>query len=644
MSAKRLKLFISFVFLGTGALLMMSLSSFKQNSTPLSLVRKMVESDLDRYEQAVKRFAVLSEQGTSEEIMTYYSNELRPAFKRCEWVLAYFDAEAYSKWINGAPLPKLEKNVPNPTVIEPNGFQTIDEWMGGDAASLEEIRELASLLSDKSSSLLKYIRSVSWNERHFFEAARSEVLRLFTLGITGFDSPGTLSSMKDAGLVYEVLHDFLGCYGKEGENQWKEGYLRLIASTAAGKEMLLQSDFKNLDRAALYKQSLQPLYAGIYRFQKQLGVETEAEVDNSTAIVNPDIEQLFDQRFLNTTYYMEMPIHEKQQEREKLGKLLFFDPVLSFNAERACASCHQPGHGFAEERAKSLANEKGKTIKRNAPGLINAVYAQDFFYDLRSGRLQDQIEHVVFSHDEFNLPYDSILDRLNSSVEYVQLFQEAYPELGPRALSQYSINVSLAAYVSTLVDWNSPFDRYMRSEADLSPDAIAGFNLFMGKAACATCHFPPTFSGLVPPQYEENESEVLGITTHADFKNPLADSDPGRYASGKPVDKYPFYQNSMKTTSVRNAELTAPYMHNGSLNTLEEVLEFYNLGGGAGMGLDVQNQTLPADPLDLSETELQQLIAFIKSLSNNPFNDQGIQELPELADKRFKGRIPAGVY
>ena len=124
---------------------------------------------------------------------------------------------------------------------------------------------------------------------------------------------------------------------------------------------------------------------------------------------------------------------------------------------------------------------------------------------------------------------------------------------------------------------------------------------------------------MVPPLYRENESEVLGILKTPDVLE--VDADLGRIDNNIPLDNYNIYKNSFKTTTIRNAKLTAPYFHNGAYNTLEQVIDFYNQGGAVGMGLsyEVTNQTLPPDKLDLSKREIEDLIAFIESLTDNPF-------------------------
>jgi cytochrome c peroxidase len=156
----------------------------------------------------------------------------------------------------------------------------------------------------------------------------------------------------------------------------------------------------------------------------------------------------------------------------------------------------------------------------------------------------------------------------------------------------------------------------MNEKKDYPADAKAGFNLFMGKAACGTCHFAPVFNGNVPPFYIDAESEVLGVTMGLDSINPRLDDDFGRSKNGLQKEAFPHFNHSFKTVTVRNIALTAPYMHNGSFKTLEEVMEFYNLGGGVGMGLKIENQTLPSERLELSEKEKSQIISFLETLTD----------------------------
>ncbi|MCP4521927.1 MAG: hypothetical protein GY827_09610 [Cytophagales bacterium] len=300
---------------------------------------------------------------------------------------------------------------------------------------------------------------------------------------------------------------------------------------------------------------------------------------------------IFANDFLDPSYYLHDYKNEDSSQVVELGKMLFFDPILSQNNERSCASCHNPQKGFTDGQAKSIAFNFEETVSRNSPTLLNAIYADKFFHDLRSENLSGQIEHVIFNEKEFKTDYLEIINKLSKSEEYVNRFKKSFPDQ-KAPISKFTLSRALANYVKTLTGFDSEFDQAIRQEKETSEEVIKGFNLFMGKANCGTCHFAPTFSGLVPLIYKETESEVLGVTETSNFETPVLDSDLGRFWSTVIREKVSFYKNSFKTATVRNVKLIAPYMHNGAYNTLDEVLTFYNKGGGAGMGLDISHQTL----------------------------------------------------
>ncbi|MEL7530162.1 MAG: cytochrome c peroxidase, partial [Bacteroidota bacterium] len=320
--------------------------------------------------------------------------------------------------------------------------------------------------------------------------------------------------------------------------------------------------------------------------------------------------------FLNSFYftYQSRPLETEAQKQ--LGKFLFYEPAMSADAKMSCASCHQPNRAFTDGLARSLDNSGEAFVARNAPTLLNSVYAQRHFYDLRADKLENQLRDVFHNEREFQSDFVELIGRLQESSEYMALFRAAYPGLNDKQLlSRHTIVSAMTAYVRTLKSFNSPFDQYIRKESqELDPEAIAGFNLFMGKANCGTCHFPPTFSGLVPPGYHENETEVLGVP--ADKAATKLDEDEGRILNKRFHEQADHYRYSFKTMGVRNVALTAPYMHNGVFETLEEVLDFYNRGGGAGMGLEVPHQTLGADPLGLTDEEQTAIIRFMESLTD----------------------------
>jgi cytochrome c peroxidase len=194
--------------------------------------------------------------------------------------------------------------------------------------------------------------------------------------------------------------------------------------------------------------------------------------------------------------------------------------------------------------------------------------------------------------------------------------------------------------------FNSPVDQYLRGEISIiDEDVRKGFNLFMGKALCGTCHFAPTYSGLVPPSFTENESEVIGVP-HDPFVRPLRlDPDLGRYENGRARDHAPHLKHSFKTPTVRNVALTAPYMHQGAYPTLASVVDFYNRGGGKGLGLTVPYQTLPFDQLNLNTQEQQALIRFMESLTDTTGLTQKPRTLPAFEHNTpWNNRTIGGEY
>jgi cytochrome c peroxidase len=167
-------------------------------------------------------------------------------------------------------------------------------------------------------------------------------------------------------------------------------------------------------------------------------------------------------------------------------------------------------------------------------------------------------------------------------------------------------------------------------ESKMTKLEVKGFNVFMGKAKCGTCHFMPLFNGTVPPNFGHTEAEILGVPATTDTLHPVLDQDPGKFAlHRKDLHKFAF-----KTPTIRNAALTAPYMHNGVYTSLEEVIDFYDRGGGQGLGLDISTQTLPADKLNLTTDEKQALVAFMHTLTDTT----GLTSTPRILPA-FPGKL-----
>ena len=643
-------------FYGILILILFFAQAFKsQNSVPdstiITTIRDSYFQNFDHLTRSLEAFqeALVNLKSKPTEVQQKFL-ESREAYKKIEFLAAYLDPEFVKDYINGPPLPSMERKAEEISVLQPEGFQILEELLFAEdpVVNEAEIKSLSAKLYETHRSLKSYQKKVYFTDRHVFEGARAQVLRVFTLGLTGFDSPSLENVMQEQVVALQAALDNLNYYMPVLNNRDKVLASDLTATFEGAIQYLKENnDFDTFDRMHFLRRYINPLFALIFDAQMALGVETiyETSVLGQKHAINIKAKNIFANDFINQVYFSRSSQDKFTGKVIELGKLLFFDPVLSQNHERSCASCHNPSLAFTDGQRKSTAFDFKGTVDRNSPTLVNAVYADRFFYDLRAGVLDDQIEHVVVDRKEFNNTFLDIINKIGESEEYVSLFREAFPELGDDLIKKYSISASLAAYVSSLSGFNSSFDQYVREESDqLSSEAIKGFNLFMGKAACGTCHFAPVFNGLVPPEFHESESEVLGVPASKDKSVPLIDKDLGR-SKGRLREHADIFQHSFKTTTVRNAALTAPYMHNGVYDNLEEVIDFYNSGGGIGLGLQVENQTLPPDPLDLSEEEASQLVAFMESLTDTTGMTSMPKSLPKFKnDKALNQRKIGGVY
>jgi cytochrome c peroxidase len=272
--------------------------------------------------------------------------------------------------------------------------------------------------------------------------------------------------------------------------------------------------------------------------------------------------------------------------RVELGRRLFFDASLSADGRVSCATCHIPERAFADTVPVS-AGVYGRAGSRNAPSLLNVTYRSPLFWDGRANRIEEQVLLPLQSATEMDRSLDALVAGLAERADYRSAFQRAFQ----RDVNAEDVARALASFVRTLRSGGSAFDRYRNGEAEaLSEEALRGFALFTGRAGCSGCHAGPSFS--------DDDFHNTGIA--------VGSGDPGRFGvTGVPADRGAF-----RTPSLRNVNATPPYMHDGSVATLEEVLEFYD-GGGA----DNPNRDPRLRPLRLSSEEKRELLAFLTSLT-----------------------------
>lgn len=535
------------------------------------------------------------QQAKSKTALEKYYLQSRKFFKCLEPVLAFTDIENY-KFLNQPNILKVEEeDATDIKIKKPAGFQVLEEQIFTDSIDTKAIHQNANLTSNRLKLIKKNTRLSSYKTYHFLWLLRDAIARIALTGTTGFDSPVLENSLAESQIVYQKLKQYLQVFEDEFAqqglfNQWNQAFDHSITT--------LTGDFNAFDRYKFIQQHTHPQLT----LWKQTVVQWKVKFPFTLAI-NHEANSLFSKHTFNLDYFTDQKLGKSTQQRIALGKRLFNEAQLSSDKTMSCASCHQKKLAFSDGLTKPV----GQT--RNSPTLLYAALQKKFFYDGRAGSLEGQIVSVVQNTTEFHTSLKTITQFINNTPSYKKQFDNLYA----RGVNEMNIRHAIASYIRSLTPFNSKFDRNInQQESTLTPQEILGFNLFMGKAKCATCHFPPTFNGTVPPNFKETELEMLGIPQHPDTAQATIDPDLGRYHLFKTQERKFFF----KTPTVRNIMLTAPYMHNGVYKTLEEVVDFYNRGGGDGIGISQPLQTLPPDQLNLSLKEQQALIAFMKSLTD----------------------------
>lgn len=554
---------------------------------------------LDSLEQGFIAYEQIAKTGSEEDIRLQFK-KCRTYYKRIEFLVEYMYPAAALR-INGAALLEADAAEPEEPTY-PTGFQVLEETVFDDITT-EARMTMAGELSyaiNRVRKLKKYRPTLELDDAMVFDALRLNIYRMLAKGISGFDSPGALNSMPEAQASLESTKEILGYY-----NAPKALLVKCSDAIAYTK---LPVSFNDFDRAAFIRRHINPLLAELHSFQLAKGIPF---VQQQRAL-NTDAKNFFSADAFDMYYFAPTGTKPASPEMIALGKKLFNEPMLSANEKRSCGSCHEAKKAFTDGLALNATLSGNGQLLRNTPTLINASLQPVQFYDSRIAFLEDQVHDVVSNKQEMGGDLSEVVAKLKKDKTYQQDFKASFSN-DDDAVSKKNIKLALAAYVRSLTSLNAPFDKYMRGDDKaMNEQELLGFNLFMGKAKCGTCHYVPLFNGAVPPLYDKVESEVLGVPSNTDTLHPILDADSGKYN----LYKMPHQVRSFKTPGLRNVAHTAPYMHNGVYKTLEEVIDFYDRGGGAGLGLDVPNQTLPGDRLGLTPQEKKALISFLKSLSD----------------------------
>lgn len=284
-------------------------------------------------------------------------------------------------------------------------------------------------------------------------------------------------------------------------------------------------------------------------------------------------------------------------EKAAVGKMLFFDPRLSRAQNMNCASCHNPSFGWEAPLDLAIGAQNTK-LGRHAPTVLNQAWGKEFFWDGRAKTLEEQAKGPIEAEVEMNLPLHMLVERLKENKEYRYWFQKVFPKQG---ITPDTIAQAIATYERTIVATYSPFDRWLDGdEAAISDQAKKGFILFNGKARCSACHSGWNFT--------DDKFHDIGLPS----------DDVGR---GKLDPSNPKAQHAFKTPGLRDLTQRMPFMHDGSLMDLRDVIVHYISGGVRRPSISDEMK-----PLNLSQSEIEDLEAFLITLTG----DKGIVALPIL--------------
>ena len=570
--------------------------------------------------------------------------ETRMCMKQADFWLRYLDPLLYKK-IN-APLPvewetEVFEKFEKPYRREGDGlilFELSLQEGGSDTNELIQLLQpglvvLDDYLSDSVQQKLN-------DPKSFYYANRLFLLNLAAIYTTGFECPETSRIVPELRIMMSSVEEIQAAFNAEFKDyKQSNDYLKLFAQMQLFIGTV-DSNYDEFNHFHFIRSYVNPLFAlnqqSIQKYQFSSNSFVDFSLNDATvSIFSKDLFTAQNSKGV----FAHVTDESLLEEIRDVGEILFFDPILSGNGKRSCASCHRPDMFFADTtRAVPLAFDAQENLPRNTPSLLNLFHNHLIMQDGQFYQVEDQLHHVICNPKEMGCRPDEIVSNVLSCREYSKRFKRlasctpAYPDITER-----HILGALMTYLSSFSSLQSPFDDAMNNLSSVDDYVEKGFNLFMGKAQCGTCHFVPIFNGVKPP-YVSSEFEVIG--TPSDTLSPSLSADLGRHL----IFEAPEMRHAFRTGTVRNASRTKPYMHNGSFTTLEQVIRFYNEGGALGRGVELHNQTLSADSLHLTAAEIQCLSSFIASLTERLPETYAPEDLPQSKIERYKERKVGGEY
>jgi len=599
----------------------------KQQSDLLALIHKTDSFSPDNISQLLKKIG-----------------ETRSVLKETDFWLRYFEPIVYKK-ING-PLPvewetEVFEKFEAPYKREGAGLTLAEQYLDEKEINKDTLTRLITQSLEATNVFLADSITRNLNtHHHFFLANRMFLLNLAAVYTTGFECPDTSRIIPEMLHVLESTQNLYYIFSQSFPSfKIQDNYIRLFEQTISFVKNQPAS-YTRFDHFSFIQNFINPLY------QLNQGMILAYKVRSSNFndySLNKQAKSIFDKSLFTGQnkkgVYIGIDDELQLNELKEIGKLLFYDPILSVNNKRSCASCHKPTQYFTDTTVATnqQLDQKG-FLSRNTPSLMNVAQNHLIMMDGKHISLENQASDVITNPLEMGSTADEVIKKVMSCDDYKTVFKKYL-----KATPQYeSVNLehiasAIMLYYADLSSYYSPFDKAIFEKKPLSSDILNGFNLFMSKAQCATCHFVPQFNGTKPP-YVGSEFEVIGVPADTSFKTVSADK--GRHGINPAKETH----SAFRTGTVRNAGYTKPYMHNGVFKTLEEVIDFYDAGGGAGKGLYISNQTLSSDSLKLTKNEKKNIIAFINSLNEEIPLQLPPAKLPISKNKTLNNRVVGGEY
>jgi cytochrome c peroxidase len=510
-------------------------------------------------------------------------------YKKISFFLDYFYPQQ-GKLFNSPAKKEVEE--PYMEYEESQSFQQMESVLYGPSPQKNKkaLQNLVIVLDESAADLPALYFGFTATNARITESLHLELIRIMTLYITGYDAPDLKTGIMETRSALESISCMANLLFQPTNAEAKQ--FDVLVKQAI--QYTHYADFDHFDRLNFLTRFALPIEEQLKKCIVSYGRQF-----STVPALHYNAKNLFQGEFNQVSSKL-------SDSTIELGRRLFFEKALSGNNIRSCASCHQPDKYFTDRMVANKKINNAGLLRRNTPTLFYVSDQSSQFWDGRASSLSEQISDVLSNPEEMNASIPEIKERLSQNASYKLSFHDS--------VSLTQIEDALSAYLCTLRPMNSPFDRYIAGDHEALTSAQKnGFNLFMGKAQCATCHFAPVFNGSTPPFFNRSEYEVLGVPGLSVSAKNIADKDLGRY------EHFPIYlyKGAFKTPTVRNSAKTGPYMHNGRFSTLHQVVDFYNRGGGEGIGLAIPEQTLSSKPLYLSKQEINNIVSFLGALTDN---------------------------